>query len=113
MKRSIRPAGVTAPAPAPEPPPTPQPVEYWPEPTKPDRFRTWTLNDKNYWQRPLRVGEPIVKGLVQGDRTVINARSGSDFSYVRLYIDVGYVFALTLVLAASFDTDGTAGKENP
>jgi hypothetical protein len=106
MKRSIRPAGVTAPAPS----PTPEPVEYFPEPTKPDRFRTWTLNDKNYWQRPLRVGEPIVKGLVQGNRTVINAACGSDHSYDRIYIDVGYVFALTLGLAASFDTDGTAGK---
>ena len=108
MKRSIRPAGVTAPAPI-EPQPEPAP----PAEIKPARFTCWSLNDKNYWQRPLRVGEPIVKGLVQGNRTVINARSGSDFSYDRLYIDVGYVFALTLGLAASFDTDGTAGKENP
>ncbi len=29
---------------------------------------------------------------------------GSDFSYDRIYIEEGYVFALTLGLAAGFDT---------
>ncbi len=74
------------------------------------KFPTWVLNDKNYWQRPLTSERAKQHGVTpqRHDRIIINAACGSDFSYDRLYVEAGYVFAMTLGLAASFDATGTS-----
>ena len=106
QQRSIRPPGLAPSAPVPGPP-TIQPE---PEPS-PERTRTWTLSDRNYWQRPVHNGESK-RGIVQlkpigegeGRRIVVAAACGSDFNYDRIYIEAGHVMALTLQLASDFDT---------
>ncbi|HXJ61843.1 MAG TPA: hypothetical protein VNU68_34820 [Verrucomicrobiae bacterium] len=63
----------------------------------PNKFRTWTLTEKNYWHRPLRNGETLE----------YNTQNDSPSGYRRLFTDAGCIFALTLGYAAAFDIKGT------
>jgi hypothetical protein len=71
------------------------------------KFPVWSCAGSHYWSKPVKEGD-AARGIPTngGKRIVINARCGSDFSYDRIYIEAGYVHALTLGLAADFD----AGK---
>lgn len=89
-QRSIRPAGMPSPSVAvPTPTPEPQP-EPAPEPTS-KLTPTWKLTDNNrYWHRPLRNGDR--EALVMGT------------TFARIHTEDSVVYALTLQLAADFDT---------
>jgi hypothetical protein len=79
--------------------------------TKRTLFTVWhpaSLN--NYWTRPA-TKQDEKGGIVQSHpscepgqtRTVIMSACGSDYSYDRVYIQGGQVYALTLAYAAQFD----------
>ena len=74
-------------------------------------FPTWRpASQNNYWTKPA-TKQDEKGGIVQAHpscepgqvRVVLMAACGSDYSYDRVYIQGGQVYALTLTLAEEFD----------